>query len=177
MQLLKSTRQSLASKRALELLRSGRGLSTEHLDRLWRTGKLPLEVARALRVDDAVQWAVGLPPAKPATGDARIPDGYGLFPPDGAEPIVRVRHALTDPHGEPIPARAKGFVGVLWRSPRREVPVFRLWFRGEVRPRGPVDCYADSIASIVTIGGTVPALVGWTVGRLDGAELAGEDGG
>jgi hypothetical protein len=163
-------------QQAIRILRKG-GLKAEHLDQLWRAGEIPLDIAKAVAVMEAVALVRALPPAGPSTDNPRMLDGYGLFPPSGAEPIVRVGVPLRDPYGEPVPLGAKGFLGVLWQCRRRpDVPVFRLWFRGQDGPRGPIDCYADAIASIAAIGGKVPALIGWSVGRLDGAVFGQEAG-
>lgn len=144
------------------------------LDELRALGELPQTIGRGLTIAEAAGAALLLPTV--TFPDRVAPHGYGIFPPLAAEPVVRLRRRAVDAYGEPVPRRARGFVGCLWRTSRRpERVVFRLWFRGEAgNPhaghadvRGPVDVYDDAIESIEAIDGVVPSLTGWQIGALD----------
>lgn len=148
-------------------------------DELYRSGQLPYTVASSVTIAEAVALIEALPAIRGYRGG--LPIGYGLAPPLGVEPLVRIRKRLIDPYGVEVPARSKGVLGALWNESGR--PVWRLWFRGLEQPghagkavRGPCDVRQDAIAGIQGIGGKLPRLTGWEVVRLDhGApEIVGE---
>lgn len=140
------------------------------LDRLHAEQRLPYDIAPALTIAQVVEVARALPAVR---GSRLMPAGYGLFPPVGAEPMIRLKHDTIDPYRRPIPAGAYGMVGCLWNTSRG--PVLRLWFRAaeaakdSPRPevRGPVDAYEDMIAGAATLEGKLPHLTGWQICRLD----------
>ncbi len=155
-------------------------IGARELDRLWRTGQLPLVIGMALDVGRAAGVALHLPPVGPERQDG-TPTGYGVLPPEGAEPLVTLRAGVVDRFGEPVPRRAQGILGAIWRNSRRpDRLVFRVWFRHDTgwRPDGQedragsfrlVDTYDDTIASVRGLGGELPHLTGWQIARLDGA--------
>ena len=148
-------------------------VTTAELGRLWRAGELPVEVARAMNVREAARLVEQLPDVQ--ASNTAMPRGFGLWPPRGAEPIVRLSKRARDAYGTPVRQRAHGVIGCLWRWRGRVV--FRLWFKGEPTTnnphgalRGPVDVFEDQIGAVQSLEGIVPFLVGWEVGRLDGVD-------
>ena len=141
------------------------------LDELHRTGQLPLEVGTPLEVREAARLVAQLPPVTHA--EELMPSGYGLLPPRGAEPWIRLRTRVQEAYGRQIIHADTGVLGCMWR--RGERVVFRLWFRsnevlaGAAVPelRGPVDVYEDAIRSVKGLAGVVPHLTGWMFVRLD----------
>ena len=152
--------------------------SLAELDQMHAGGRLPADVGRPLNVAEAAHLVRQLPPAR---GSGGTPDGYGLLPPQGAEPIVRLRKGTRPAFGRLVPAWSHGMLGAMWSSSSGRV-VFRLWFRSDDetelgRIRGPVDVYEDAIASVRGIAGQVPQLTGWQLVRLDGSGQAEDAGG
>lgn len=140
------------------------GLSRVELDTLHGAGELPLTVAMALEIGEAATLCLQLPAVRFLQGH---PIGYGLMPPQGAEPILTIRGNLQDVHGEPVRDGAKGALGCMWRRARQsDRPVFRIWLKGETRPR-MIDVYPDRIASVRALEGVIPQLTGWQIVRLD----------
>lgn len=141
------------------------------LDELHRNGQLPLEVGSPLEVREAARLVAQLPPVR--NPEDLLPAGYGLLPPCGAEPWVRLRTTVHEAYGRQIIQADTGVLGCMWR--RGDRVVFRLWFRSnEVNAqaavselRGPVDVYEDAIRSVKGLAGVVPHLTGWCYIRLD----------
>lgn len=143
----------------------------------WKRFQLPQMLAlntppyelEALDLFTAVALAKELPSARRT--DNPLPDGWGVFPPVGAEPHVTIQNQLVDPFGQVVSAGARGVLGCLFNRNGRVV--FVLWFRaneqGKGLPfaRGPVFTYEDNIRGVLTLEGKVPFLVGWQLQRLD----------
>lgn len=152
-------------------------MTLEQLDALYKAGSLPATIDGSLNLAEVAGLVETLPPVLSMTAapDGRgnlgpAPRGYGVLPPAGTPPLIRVKSKLRDPYGKPIPARAQGAVGAVWHAKGRTT--FRLWFRwGEEAEhgwtRGPVDIYDDQIAAVCGLGGEVPRMVGWQLVRLD----------
>lgn len=159
----------------------GGPITSAELDGHWHAGRLPLDLADSMSVGEAAGVVLSLPTV---TGDPGAPVGYGVSPPEGGQPIVRLAKRVVDLFNEPIRKGARGVVGAMWRDRfRPDRPVFRLWFRAEpghgFRPEGTpahvlgafriVDTYDDAIGSVVGIEDAVPHSTGWQIVRLDQA--------
>lgn len=159
-----------------------RDLRLATLEDARRRRTTPLLVRRELTLGQAAWLARQLPQVE-AEGRELV-DGWGVFPPHAAEPIVYGKTGLVDAYGQRIEPDRKGAVGCLWHSKRRfGATVFRLWFAGDPgsdNPHrsgvvGPVDCYEDAIRAVAVppgFGGLAPSLTDWRIDRLDGAEDA-----
>lgn len=133
------------------------------LEALEREGRLPAVVPGAWTCPDAARLALQLPRA---VGDAARPSGWGLYPPRGAEPMLRLRSRTMAADGHVVAAGAVGVLGVLWRGRRDDSPVHRLHFQSHGSSMRWIDCYDDQIAGLVGLGDAPPPLTGWSVGRL-----------
>ncbi len=144
-------------------------LSRSRLQQLYETGRLPINVAGSLQVTRVAELALFLPRVQ-YDRDRALPAGYGLFPPRGAEPLVRLRKGTRDLQGVAVDSGAWGIVACCWHASGSKGTgrvVWRLAFRGNPLPRFPVDCYDDAILCVQSIAGKVPALTGWQIARLD----------
>jgi hypothetical protein len=154
------------------------------LDARYRAGKIPAELDGAMHLAQAVAVVETFPPVGSITaapdangGAGPAPRGYGLLPPRGVPPLVRVRGKLRDPYGKVIPPGTQGQVGALWNDGGQAV--IRLWFRwGEQAEhgwkRGPVDIRTSQIQSVSGLGGELPQLTGWQLVRLDDGSAESE---
>ena len=139
-------------------------LSRAELDRLHSAGELPLTIAMAMQLGEAEHLCLQLPAVQFRGGH---PVGYGVMPPNGAEPIITLSGNLRDVRHEPVRDGASGTLGCMWRRARRtDRAVFRVWLKGEHQPR-MIDVYADRVASVRGLEGVIPQLTGWQIVRLD----------
>lgn len=144
-------------------------LSRPELDRLWIAGALPITIADAMDVGEAIAVVRDLPPVD-RPGDA-APGGYGLLPPSGAEPYLRIARAARDYAGRVIEPRTRGLIGAMWRDPGAVHATLRVWFRsdsGSDLDIRFVDIREDMIGSIEGLERMIPHLTGWEIARLDG---------
>ena len=127
---------------------------------LERAGPVPIRLDGAFVVQEAATIARDyMPPVR--SHDSALPDGWGIFPPRGVEPLVRLVGKARATSGASIAYRSQGAVGCMWNHRGRVV--VRLWFRGESAPE-PVDVYADQLGAVTFS----PPMPGWEVLRLDG---------
>jgi hypothetical protein len=138
-------------------------LDARTLATLASTGHLPLTVALALTPPEAAGAALSLPPA---SYDRERPIGFGLYPPQGAEPLMVLKEAYTASDGRRVKRNARGILGVMWRGRSESSPVHRLFFKSRDGSARWVDVYDDQIASIVTLDSVIPALTGWQIAAL-----------
>jgi hypothetical protein len=124
-------------------------------------GRLPAAVPTPLHVGEAAALALQLPLA---TYDDVRPVGYGLYPPRGAEPLLRLARDTAAVDGHVVAAGALGALGVLWNGKRGAV--HRIFFNSHGSPLRWVDCYADAIGSVEVVGDKPPSLMGWEIGAL-----------
>ncbi len=168
-------------------------ISRFRLDRALRAGPDTLAVGWATRPDqgahlvirdpmhfrDAVELALSLPRVRDTGGD---PEGWAVYPPEGAEPVVRLRqgaHSLFT--GRTIRGQGHGVVGMLWHGVSDEHAAIRVWttlhdqvtdHNGFTSMSHPWDCYDGAIESIealynLSTGERIPIppkLMGWEVG-------------
>lgn len=151
-------------KRGPHAVDEGPPLARAELDQLRALGRLPLDLPQAFRIGEAAGCVLELPPVEEHS-DGWV-TGYGILPPQGAEPLLWIKHAATDPYGRSIPAGTLCVLGALWRNRRRpDRVVHRLWCRdpdkGPHGATGPFDVYDDQIAGVASLEGQVPALTGW----------------
>lgn len=129
---------------------------------------LPWTIPGAWTLAELAEVALRLP--RVAELDADRPVGLAVFPPQGAEPLVRLARATVDGGGHRIERGARGALGVLWHGRSDSSPVHRVWFAAHGRELHFVDLYADQIASVealeVGAGALMPELPGWQVGLL-----------
>lgn len=122
--------------------------------------RAPQSIPGAWTLGEAAGIAARLPVA--AYVDAR-PVGVGVFPPRGAEPVVRTRGRIRAVDGHVVAGGARGLVGCLWAG--KAGPVHRIWFQAHGSAMRFVDCYADQIRSVEGLGDAPPKLL-WEIREL-----------
>lgn len=139
----------------------------QYLDRMREIGGFPIELGVGLSLGHAASVVLQCLPPVHGT-DAGTPRGYGIAPPRGAEPIVKLAKTVHDiAQGRRVKAGANGVVGCMWRHGDRVV--VRVFFRDGAQPNSPriVTCYGDAIRSVRGLEGQIPATTGWQVIQLD----------
>lgn len=140
-------------------------LTPGQLEALEAAGELPIDLLGTWAPGEAAGLALLLPTVR--HGDDERPDGFGVLPPKGAEPLVRLRARLVDVYGRPITAGTRGILGALWRGASTSSAVHRVWCTAETgQPARVVDVYDTAIAGIESLTDRIEPLTGWQIVRL-----------